>query len=94
MIIQSSTPIATHITNLRRLDAINSIFSTLDHLQASFLDGSARCNFECSSALLGTLAMNPHGHCLLLKRKLPKEPFHGHSIAALQLAIHDFRSPY
>uniref|UniRef100_L2GB48 Uncharacterized protein n=1 Tax=Colletotrichum fructicola (strain Nara gc5) TaxID=1213859 RepID=L2GB48_COLFN len=75
----------------RRQDAIADILGTLDKLGSDLLRGSTGCDFDCSSALFGALAKNMAKHNLM--DPVPRAPFLGYGITALEKAVNCFQSP-
>ncbi|KAJ0332023.1 hypothetical protein COL922a_011557 [Colletotrichum nupharicola] len=75
----------------RRQDAVADILGTLDKLGSDLLRGSTGCDFDCSSALFGALAKNMANHNLM--DPVPRAPFLGYGITALEKAVNGFQSP-
>lgn len=51
--------------NKSRLETIQYIFSSLDSLQISLLEGKRGCSVGCRSMMLGTLLLHRHSNGLL-----------------------------
>ncbi|KAK1636321.1 hypothetical protein BDP81DRAFT_489675 [Colletotrichum phormii] len=75
----------------RRQDAIEIIFGALQKILDALRSGTAGCNFECSSILLGALTKEMDRHRLLDPK--PALPYTGYSIENTEKIVRAFRSP-